>query len=88
MARAERIEKLLRAKFIPHELQIHDDSDRHSGHSGARPEGETHFRIAMTAPSFSGLSRLERHRLVNSALQQEFETGLHAVQLVLKAPKE
>ena len=88
MQRATRIRQILTAHFEPISLQVLDDSGKHQGHAGAQPEGETHYRIEMISERFSGLSRIERHRLVNDTLQKELDTGLHALQLILKAPGE
>lgn len=65
-----------------------DESAKHAGHKGARPEGETHFKVIAVCRRFEGLSRVERHRLVNSALKDEYESGLHALALDLAAPSE
>ena len=87
-SRAERIAAKLNALFAPQALEVRDDSAKHKGHAGARPEGETHFHVAMRASAFAGQSRLARHRLVTDALQDEFATGLHALSLRLAAPGE
>ncbi len=67
---------------------MRDDSALHAGHAGARPGGETHFHVRVVAPKFVGLSRVARTRLVNEALRAEFDTGLHALALTLRAPGE
>lgn len=86
--RAERIERRLRQALAPERLEIEDDSHRHAGHAGARPEGETHYRVLVVSSRFEGLSRVERQRLVNEALREEFEAGLHALQQVTRTPAE
>ncbi len=86
--RADRIETRLRATFAPEFLAITDESARHAGHAGARPEGETHYHILMAAAGFRGQSRVARSRAVNAALAEEFSTGLHALSLTLKTPEE
>lgn len=87
-SRAERIERTLREALAPQRLEIADDSHRHAGHAGARPEGETHYRVLVVSKRFEGLSRVDRQRLVNEALRGEFEGGLHALQLATKTPAE
>lgn len=86
--RAGRIERALRDALAPERLEIADDSHRHAGHAGARPEGETHFRVLIVAERFEGLSRVDRQRLVNGLLSAEFDSGLHALQLSTKTPAE
>jgi stress-induced morphogen len=47
------------------------------------------FAVALVSPSFTGKSAIQRHRLVNSLLKEEFDTmGLHALSLRLKTPEE
>jgi len=88
MTRAERIEAALKEAFRPARIEIVDESALHAGHAGARPEGETHYRVELVADAFEGTSRLERQRAVNACLSAEFERGLHALSLQLRAPSE
>ena len=39
--------KKLEEKFNPDELNVIDESHLHEGHVGAKPEGETHFKVEM-----------------------------------------
>jgi BolA protein len=86
--RSARMEALLRAAFRPSALSIADDSALHAGHAGAAPGGETHFTVRMVSESFSGLSRVSRSRAVHTVVGQEFQTGLHALVLILRSPDE
>ena len=86
--RASRMKKALQERFNPLSFELIDESSRHAGHGGARPEGETHFRIRMTADAFTGQTRVNRQRLINEALREEFEAGLHALAMELRAPGE
>ncbi len=86
--RAARMEHILRAGFSPVRLEIEDQSARHAGHSGASPEGETHFHVRLQSAAFDGLSRVARSRLVHSALAPEFASGLHALSLNLISSNE
>ncbi|WP_160123319.1 BolA family protein [Rhodovarius lipocyclicus] len=87
-SRAERIRALMTSRFAPQALELTDDSALHAGHAGARPGGETHYTLAMTSAAFAGLNRVARSRLVNEALAGEFQAGLHALALKLRAPGE
>ncbi|WP_233350441.1 BolA family protein [Henriciella barbarensis] len=71
--------------FTPSELIVRDDSAMHAGHAGARPEGETHYKVEIVSPAFEGKSRVEMQRAVNSALKDEFDTGLHALSITARA---
>jgi BolA protein len=86
MSASDRIRGRLTDAFSPSELQVVDESDRHKGHAGARPEGETHFRVRIVAEAFRGKNRVEVHRMVNMALGAEFARGLHALAIEAKPP--
>jgi BolA protein len=79
--RATRIRDALTAEFSPYELEIRDESSFHAGHAGAAPGGETHYAIHIRASAFINMSRLARHRAVNTALADEFANGLHALSI-------
>ena len=83
-----RIEEKLGAAFAPASLEVVDESHLHAGHAGARPEGETHFRVALVAAAFAGKSRVERHRMVNAALAEELAGPVHALAVRATAPGE
>ncbi len=88
MTRKDRIAAALTEALRPIRLDIVDESDRHAGHSGARPGGETHYRLDIVSPAFVGKSRVERHRMVNALLAAEFASGLHALAIAAAAPDE
>ena len=78
----------LDAAFAPMELLVEDESAKHHGHSGARPEGETHFRVHIVAAAFEGLSRVERQRSIHAALAEELRDRVHALALSVQTPRE
>lgn len=82
------MQTLLTAQFAPQKIVIEDQSALHQGHAGARPGGQTHYRLALVSTTFEGLSRVARQRLVYQTLREEFESGLHALSLDLKTPSE
>lgn len=81
------IGKLTRA-LAPIRLEVVDESSRHAGHAGARPEGETHFRIEVVSNSFRGLNRVARQRMVYDLLAEELKTRVHALSLSALTPEE
>ncbi len=91
-SRAERLSAALTQAFTPVVLRIEDDSDRHAGHTGARPGGETHYSVLLVSSAFQGVNRVARSRAVHAALAEEFgpaeEGGLHALALTLRTPDE
>lgn len=84
----KRMRDKLREAFSPEELVVEDDSHRHAGHAGSRPEGETHFSVHLVSRSFRGKSRIERHRMVNAVLADELKTRVHALAITAKTPDE
>ena len=83
--RLSRIRELLTEAFHPVELIITDDSQKHAGHAGAAPGGETHYTVRITSSAFEGLSRVQAQRAIMLTLQSEFDSGLHALVLHAKA---
>jgi BolA family transcriptional regulator, general stress-responsive regulator len=80
-------EKLERA-FAPTHLEVINESHLHAGHRGSPGTGESHFRVAIASPAFTGKSRLERHRLINATLANELKGKVHALALQVYAPGE
>jgi BolA protein len=85
---AEAIRAKLSAAFSPQHLEIEDDSARHHGHGGARPEGETHFNVVIEARAFEGQGRVQRQRSVYAALAEELAGPVHALSVTARAPGE
>jgi BolA protein len=85
---AEMMRRKLTEALAPTRLAIVDESHRHAGHVGARPEGETHFRVEIVSAAFAGLSRIERQRLVHQVLAAELAGRVHALSLVTLTPAE
>jgi BolA protein len=76
------------ARLEPQRLELVDDSARHAGHGGARPQGESHFRLLIVADAFSGRSRIERQRMVYGALGDLLQTDVHALSITALSPAE
>ena len=46
-----------------------------------------HLRAVVRAPQFEGLSRLDQHRLVKTAVQERFDDGsIHALSVKTQLP--
>lgn len=82
------ISNKLQEAFTPESLQVVDESHLHEGHAGHRPGGETHFRVHIVSAAFKGKSRVDRHRMINSALAAELAGGVHALAIQAQAPGE
>ncbi len=85
---AATIEHKLTGALSPTRLQIIDESHRHQGHAGSRPEGESHFKVEVVSESFAGKSRVERQQMVYRALADEIKTDIHALSLRTLTPQE
>ena len=88
MSVADTIRAKLIERFTPVRLEISDESHRHAGHAGARPEGETHFSVTIVSATFFGQSRVVRQRLVYQTLAEELATRVHALSLKALAPDQ
>lgn len=88
MTVAETMRRKLTERFQPLQLTIEDQSDRHAGHAGARPEGETHFAVTIVSGAFSGLTRVARQRLIYQTLAEELANRVHALSLAAYAPED
>lgn len=96
LTRQQRITAKLSDAFQPLSLEVINESHLHAGHhhtDGGHEEvfdgsGETHYRIIIVAEAFTGLNRVERHRAINTLMQDELQSGLHAMALEPSAPGE
>ena len=84
----ETIRRKLETRLRPDKLDVVDESHLHAGHAGARPEGESHFRVLIVSAAFAGLNRIARQRLVYRALAEEMKGDIHALAIDAKAPGE
>ncbi|MDM4766069.1 BolA family protein [Pelomonas sp. SE-A7] len=80
------IERRLREALSPTELRLQDDSAQHAGHAGAREGG--HYSVDIVSPSFTGLNKVARHRLVYHSLGDLMQQGIHALAIQARAPGE
>jgi len=85
---ADHIRERLSRALTPAALEVVDESHLHKGHMGARPEGETHFRVRIVAQAFAGKPRVARQRLVFKALAELMDNPIHALALTTLTPEE
>ena len=83
--------------LAPSRLDIIDDSHRHaghagndqnSGHSGSRPDGESHFTVQIVSAAFEGKGQVARQREVYALLAEELQGSVHALALTTLTPDE
>jgi stress-induced morphogen len=91
MSRDQRILEAMKA-LTPVKLDLVNDSQKHAGHTqhlgGAGFTGDTHYKLVIVSPLFEGQSRIDRQRMVMNLLKDEFNSGLHALEIKAKAPSE
>ncbi|WP_334182421.1 BolA family protein [Novosphingobium sp.] len=85
---AQEMRQLLEAAFAPTRLDVINDSASHAGHMGDDGTGESHFTIEIESAAFTGVSRLQRQRLVNAALGDIPGQRVHAIAIKARAPGE
>ena len=86
MTRQQRICSVLEQELSPTRLEVVDDSARHAGHAGVMEAGggtETHMKIAIASPVLKGLSRVAAHQKIYALLDDEFQSGLHALNITV-----
>ena len=72
----------------PETIELVDESARHAGHAGARPGGNTHWRLTIVAQAFAGKPTVARHRMVYEALGPLMQDPIHALAITARAPGE
>ena len=85
---ADEIELRLTQAFAPARLAVINDSAKHSGHMGDDGTGESHFTVEIESAMFTGVSRLERQRMVLRALGDLPGQRVHALAIKARAPGE
>ena len=69
-------EKLVKA-ISTQGLEVLNESYMHNVPDGS----ETHFKVIIISDDFNGMRILQRHKLVNSILIEEFKSGVHALSI-------
>ena len=78
MKRKLKIENIILEKFEPYFFSVLDVSEQHRGHHSFKEDVESHFEIIIVSEKFKNIKRIERHRMVNRSLKEEFLTDLHS----------
>ena len=65
----------------PYFFSVKDVSEDHRGHQSFKEDVESHFEIIIVADKFYNTNKIERHRIVNKVLKEEFLSDLHSVTL-------
>jgi BolA family transcriptional regulator, general stress-responsive regulator len=86
--RINEVETAVRAALQPVSLLVLDESHLHRGHAGARPYGQSHYKVIAVSTMFEGKSRVERQRLVHAALGSAVGDSIHALSMTLLTPEQ
>lgn len=88
MSLQSRMREKLLTTLNPTRLDVVNESHLHAGHASSPSTGESHFRVLIVSPDFTGKSRVERHRIINDLLREELKDGVHALAIKALAPGE
>ena len=78
----------LNSALLPTRIELVDDSEKHRGHGGYNPAGESHFSLRIESLAFEGKTRVERQRMIYAALGDLMEGRVHALSIRATAPGE
>ena len=81
MKRKQRIFNLLSKHFDQFSIDITDNSHLHAGHNKFDGLNETHIQILLIKQTSQKINRLDIHKKINSLLKNEFEIGLHSLEI-------
>ena len=79
MKRKLKIDQLIMDHFKPQFFSVSDVSEQHRGHQNFKENVESHFEIIIVSEKFDNRNKIERHRMVNKSLKEEFLSDLHSV---------
>ena len=83
---ASEMRRRLAQALSPTRIELVDDSEKHRGHGGYNPAGESHFSLLIESPLFEGKSRVERQRMIHAALGELVGERVHARSIRARAP--
>ena len=78
----------LNSALSPIRISLIDDSEKHRGHGGYNPSGESHFSLEIESAEFAGKSRVDRQRMIYKALGELMQERVHALSIRATAPGE
>ena len=81
MNRKKKIELILKKNFLGWTAVVNDISILHKGHNNYDGKNETHFSIILNTNNKNKESKLSIHRKINELLKDEFNLGLHALEI-------
>ena len=85
---AETIRDALSKRFLPHFIEVVDESGQHEGHPEAKKSGGGHYKLILVSDYFEGKNLLERHRAVYATLGTDKSDSVHALAIRTCTVKE
>ena len=79
LKRKNNIENLILKNYKPEFFSVLDVSEQHRGHQNFKENVESHFEIIVVSDKFKNIKRIDRHRMVNNSLKEEFLSDLHSI---------
>ncbi len=83
-----KLKQTLQQTFHIHHLELIDESFKHAGHAEAKSSGGGHFQLLIVSSDFTGKTLVQRHRMVNDALKEQFRSVIHALSIKALTPEE
>lgn len=84
------MQQLIEQRLQSLDVQVYDfrdDSHLHAGHAGN--QGGGHYAILLVSEQFTGVSRVQRQRMVQDLLADLFaDKKIHALSIAAKTPSE
>lgn len=74
------IKQRLENTFLPTQLDVIDDSEKHKGHPGASG-GAGHYTVVIAAHCFQGKPRIVIHREIYDVLNDLIPHEIHALRI-------
>ena len=81
MNRTKRIGDILQKYLTDFSINVIDNSHLHKGHNNFNGLLETHIAVLLKKKTEIKINRLEIHKIINSLLEKEFDTGLHSLEI-------
>ncbi|XP_060081411.1 bolA-like protein DDB_G0274169 [Ylistrum balloti] len=80
----ESIIRKISERLAPQHLEVINESYMHNVPKGS----ETHFKVVVISENFQSVPLIKRHRMVNEVLQEELNSGVHALSILAKTPQQ
>ena len=82
----DKILNSLTDNFSNADIEVINESYKHSGHAGDNGTGQTHYKVKVVSEIFEGKTRLEAQRMVMDILKSLMgDGGIHALSVETKA---